>query len=639
MTVSYPASSRASSANGHPANGTQSPRVPYRRELLTEASRSPLDPIYLVEDESDADALIAIGLIAICPAKDSGHWIAEDWKEYLSGRMLAVVGKSDDQGQDESKTLSRGLAVFAAIVKVIELGGYEGQAKLSQWVAGLDPAVASSALRALFDGGVPVAAVDGAPRARVVPNEADDDPHRLGRIYLDRVKHSASLTLRFWREDWYRWDGTAYRIAPDKEVRGELTGSIKAEFDRLNLISLRSHDNGKAPPKVRAVTTKLVGNVMNALSDMALLRARDCPSVPGWLTPNPRWPASEILPTRNSVVHLPSLVEGRPSTMEPTPAFFCPYSLDFDFNPNAPEPTEWLSFLGKLWGDDRESIELLQEWFGYLLTADTSQQKMLMVIGPKRSGKGTIARVLRALIGPENVGSPTLSKMSTNFGLAPLIGKTAAVIADARLSGRADQAVIVERLLSITGEDSQSIDRKHREDWEGKLSTRFLLISNELPKLSDASAALPSRMLVLRLTKSFYGREDMGLLNRLLPELPGILLWAVEGWSRLKKRGRFEQPKTGRELADEMESLASPINVFLRDCCKIDDASECETPELYKAWRQWCEENGRDNPGNEQNFGRNLRTAVPRLETKRTRRGARMIRLYVGVEPINTVPF
>jgi hypothetical protein len=92
---------------------------------------------------------------------------------------------------------------------------------------------------------------------------------------------------------------------------------------------------------------------------------------------------------------------------------------------------------------------------GYLLVPDTSQQKILMLIGPPRSGRGTIGRVIRSLVGLDNVTAPTLSGMATNFGLAPLIGKTVAVIHDARLSGRADAQVIVERLLSISGEDAQ----------------------------------------------------------------------------------------------------------------------------------------------------------------------------------------
>ena len=49
--------------------------------------------------------------------------------------------------------------------------------------------------------------------------------------------------------------------------------------------------------------------------------------------------------------------------------------------------------LDQLWAGDSESIAALQEWFGYCLTNDTRQQKILMIVGPKRSGKGTIARV------------------------------------------------------------------------------------------------------------------------------------------------------------------------------------------------------------------------------------------------------
>ena len=86
--------------------------------------------------------------------------------------------------------------------------------------------------------------------------------------------------------------------------------------------------------------------------------------------------------------------------------------------------------------------------FGYLLTSDTRLQKMFLIVGPKRSGKGTIARVLKALLGVANVAGPTLSGLGTNFGLAPLVGKPLAIISDARLSGRADQQVIAERLLA-----------------------------------------------------------------------------------------------------------------------------------------------------------------------------------------------
>ena len=60
-----------------------------------------------------------------------------------------------------------------------------------------------------------------------------------------------------------------------------------------------------------------------------------------------------------------------------------------------------------------------------------------MIVGPKRSGKGTLARVLSALVGQANVAGPTLSGLATQFGLSALINKPVAIIADARFSGRA----------------------------------------------------------------------------------------------------------------------------------------------------------------------------------------------------------
>ena len=63
--------------------------------------------------------------------------------------------------------------------------------------------------------------------------------------------------------------------------------------------------------------------------------------------------------------------------------------------------------------------------------------------------------------------SPACKK---KFGLAPLIGKPLAFITDARLGSRSNQAAITERLLSISGEDAQTIDRKHIDAWTGRLS-------------------------------------------------------------------------------------------------------------------------------------------------------------------------
>lgn len=109
--------------------------------------------------------------------------------------------------------------------------------------------------------------------------------------------------------------------------------------------------------------------------------------------------------------------------------------MPFAYDPAAPEPVKWLSFLRQLWPDDEESIAALQEFFAYVLSGRTDLHKIMLLIGPTRSGKGTIARVLAALLGKGNVAGPTLASLGTNFGLSPLLGNPLALGSDARLAG------------------------------------------------------------------------------------------------------------------------------------------------------------------------------------------------------------
>ena len=69
---------------------------------------------------------------------------------------------------------------------------------------------------------------------------------------------------------------------------------------------------------------------------------------------------------------------------------------------------------------------------------------MFLFVGPKRGGKGTIARVLTSMVGRHNVAGPTLASLGTNFGLQDLIGKPVAVISDARIGSKSDASLIAE---------------------------------------------------------------------------------------------------------------------------------------------------------------------------------------------------
>lgn len=374
----------------------------------------------------------------------------------------------------------------------------------------------------------------------------------------------------------------------------------------------------------------LVETILHAVKAAALIQPG---AVPCWLgEARGRPDTRNVIPFGNGLLDLESR-----QLIRPTRGWFGLNARDFNWLPRATAP-QWCTFLASVFGDDVEAIEAIAEWFGYLLTVDTSQQKALLVIGPPRSGKGTILRVLRQLLGATNVAAPTLAGLGGAFGLQGLVGKLAALISDARISRAADILAIGETILRVTGEDSVSVPRKFKDDWNGRLVARFVVVSNELPALLDQSGALSSRFVVIKLRNSFLGREDLGLTDRLLEELPGIVNWALDGLDRLRERGHFRQPASALDAVHQLEALASPVKAFIGECCALEAGASVGCGALYAAWAHWAAVQGRDHVGTQQTFGRDLAAALPGVRVTRPRVNGGRERHYEGVRLVLSGP-
>ncbi len=445
---------------------------------------------------------------------------------------------------------------------------------------------------------------------------------------------AANDRMIFWRSVFHLYAGTHYRELTDSE----LTARIAKYVNQVGMWARPAkrtkygwEDGAFEHPVygVMVVIDRVVPTTHDVREIMLQLKTdflTDLIETPCWLegAEGPR--AEEIVACTNGLLHLPT------RTMHPhTQQFFSLNAVDYAYTPSAAAPAAWLEFLHDLFDDDIEAVETLQELFGYYLLPDTRQHKIGLIVGPKRGGKGTIARILTGVLGRANVCGPTLGSLGMNFGLWPLLHKRLAIISDARLSGRTDQAVVVERLLSISGEDAITVDRKHLSPWTGKLPTRFLILTNELPKLTDASGALASRFILLCLTRSWYGREDHELTDRLLEELPGILNWSIAGWQRLNERGHFVQPASAAEALQDLEDLSSPIRAFVRERCEIGPGLCVDVETLFAAWQDYCGNTGRERTGTIQSFGRDLRAACPGLRIVQPRVDGRRARMYEGV--------
>lgn len=605
------------------------PRVLYRLPEILRAD--PGQWIFVVEGEKDADNLVAVGMAATTNPMGAGKWSKLSDDSALHGRRVAILPDNDAVGRKHALDVAAWLHGKAAELKIVELPGDGKDA--SDWLAAGGTV---QALLALVDSAALYDPEDAAQEEKA-PEEDGDALVKLGEHDPDTgqlvlsprrtmptadafVRQFHSLpdgrTIHSYAGMFLGWRDNRFSEIEDQTIRNQLQpwlhGALRYVVNRRTgepeLVDFESN-----PTTVNAALDSIRMRVHLAAAT----------SPPVWLDEKPDRPKpSEMLPCRSMNLHIPT---GK--TLPATPALFTTSALDFDYNPAAPAPATWLGFLAQLWGGDQESIELLQEWFGYCLTVDTSQQKMLLLVGPKRSGKGTIGRVLTRLVGPANVCGPTTRNLAGSFGLQPLIGKSLAIVSDARFSGD-DVATVVERLLCISGEDNLTIDRKFLASVTMRLSTRFVFLTNELPRMNDASGALANRFLVLRLAQSFYGREDVTLTDKLMQELPGILLWALQGWVRLHERGRFVQASSAADALRDLEDLSSPVGAFVRDCCTVSPGHRAYVDDLYEAWKKWCDREGRNAVSTRQTFGRDLAAVVPGLVARRNHGAGRF---YEGI--------
>lgn len=260
-------------------------------------------------------------------------------------------------------------------------------------------------------------------------------------------------------------------------------------------------------------------------------------------------------------------------------------SLPFAYDPEAACP-QWLEFLESTLPGDVQAHETIAEWFGYVLSGRTDLHKIGVLVGPPRCGKGTISRVLKAMVGADGWAAPTLARLSSEFGMASLIGKGLAIMGDVRWTSKyVIDAVPI--LLGISGEDGFSIPRKHVGDWIGKLPTRLMLMSNDAPVFTDVSGALAGRMVYVAFHRTFLGSEDLTLEGRLMTELPGILNWALNGLDRVAALGTFTQSAGSLELAAEVDRDSSPVKAWIDDRCVVDPTCTVTLEALLSNYRDW----------------------------------------------------
>jgi P4 family phage/plasmid primase-like protien len=294
------------------------------------------------------------------------------------------------------------------------------------------------------------------------------------------------------------------------------------------------------------------------------------------------------------------LADPRVALEPPTADLFTFNVVPFNYDPAARCPVLH-AFLNSVWPGDENADQRreFQKMLGYMLIGDNRYQKLFLIRGATRSGKGTIQSIIRMLVGGPNIGAPTLSSLAQPFGLAALEGKSVALIGEMneQHAVRID-TLAVDRIKAIVGGDEIAINRKNRDEVYRKMPVKFVIACNRLPQFTDPSGAIQTRAVLFDMPISFAGREDTELGDKLMAEMPGILNFALAGLRiLLTEDTRFMETNASKRLRTAFVNATAPVQAFAAEAIEVGKHGDTVIKEdMYEAYRAWLRREGYDHP-------------------------------------------
>ena len=264
-------------------------------------------------------------------------------------------------------------------------------------------------------------------------------------------------------------------------------------------------------------------------------------------------------------------------------------------------------------------------YLGYLLIPSTKAQKMLVMTGKGGEGKSRIGLLLKKLFG-EASHSESILRIETNrFASANLEYKLVMVDDDLNMVALPETRNIKS---IVTAEDRLCIERKNKQAVQGLLYVRFICfgngnlvaahddsdgfnrkdsrftyirnsifaICNPTNVANDINVGLRWRRQILITVKDRDPArvDDPFLIEKLTAELPGILLWMLEGLKRLLANNyQFAISEQSRRNLEAAMEDGDNLTQFMQETAYVrfkPDTEERSTY-LYRAYTKWCEDN------------------------------------------------
>jgi len=235
---------------------------------------------------------------------------------------------------------------------------------------------------------------------------------------------------------------------------------------------------------------------------------------------------------------------------------------------------------------------ILFEIIGYCLYPDYPFRKAFMLVGSGSNGKSTYLKLLRTILGDENVVARSLQDLAEyKFAVCELYHKLANIYPDIPKNPIKDTG----RFKALTGDDVITADRKFKEGIEFRNYAKMIFSANELPEVFDQSDAYWERWIVIEFPNKFPDDPEFFYRNFTPETIEKIIVLSIIAFLDVYLKYGFTIKAEAKQLEDEWLRKVSSVYAYVKarleeGRIKLDKNAETPTTELYEDYRLWCEE-------------------------------------------------
>jgi len=294
---------------------------------------------------------------------------------------------------------------------------------------------------------------------------------------------------------------------------------------------------------------------------------------------------------------------------EHDPDLYAVAAIPVKYDPNAECP-KTLKFLSEIVSPG-DAVNLI-EFFGYCLYKDYPVARLVILEGEGENGKSTLLRLLKRFLGPENVSSVSMQRISDEgFRTASLVGKLANICADIPSKPIKDAGL----LKLVSGEDTITVERKYHDPHDFMNHAKLIFSANKVPPSWDQTLAWHRRPVLIPFPNRFSKEDpktDLSIIDKISTpeEMSGIFNIAVKGLKKfLDQKGFTNELSVEKRRIQYMRS-SDPIQYFATIFVEKHLESSITKADLYTCYVNVCVSLGQVPKANN-TFGREVRRHLP----------------------------